>query len=351
MDLVAHLKEITMATGLSGHEGDVRGLIQRTWQPYVDEFRVDALGNLIALKRGQRSAGTGTHSIMLAAHMDEIGLMVTGYEGSFLRFTRVGGVDLRTILGQEVTVHGRRELPGVISSRPPHVLTEEERAAAVPVDKLFVDVGLAADELPTLVQVGDLVSMRRETIELQDEYLSGKAMDDRAGVASLTVCLEELSRLHHEWDVYAVATTQEEVGLRGAMASAYGTAPTVGIAVDVGFGAQVGVSEEESIEMDGGPAIAMGPNIHPTVRVRLVETAGRYEIKYQTEVAPGATGTDAWAIQVAREGVPTALLSIPLRYMHTSVETVCLRDVQRTGRLMALTIASLDEAFAASLAQ
>lgn len=351
MDLVMHLKQLTMATGLSGYEAGARSVIQQAWQPLADEFRTDALGNLIALKRGTRPAGAPTRAILLAAHMDEIGLMITGHEGAFLRFTRVGGVDLRTILGQEVTVHGRRELAGVVSSRPPHVLSEEERSAPVPADKLFIDVGLTADELPKLVQVGDLVSMRRETIELAEGYLSGKAMDDRAGVASLTVCLEELQRLHHEWDVYAVATTQEEVGLKGAMVSAYGTAPTAAIAVDVGFGAQPGVSEEESIEMDGGPAIAIGPNIHPRLHEALVQAATAHELKYQLEVAPGQTGTDAWAIQVAREGIPSALLSVPLRYMHTSVETLCLRDVQRTGRLMALTISALDEAFVASLTQ
>ena len=151
--------------------------------------------------------------------------------------------------------------------------------------------------------------------------------------------------------MYAVATTQEEVGLKGAIVSAYRTAPTVGIAIDVSFGAQLGVSEDEAIEMDGGPAIALGPNIHPRMYEALVATATEHELKYQVEVAPGQTGTDAWAIQVAREGVPTALLSVPLRYMHTSVETVCLRDVQRTGRLLALLIATLDEPFAASLTQ
>lgn len=340
-----------MATGLSGYEGDVRSLVLKAWEPLADSFVTDALGNLIALKRGQGPEGAPRRAIMLAAHMDEIGLMVTGYEGSFLRFTRVGGVDLRTVLGQEVTVHGRRELTGVISSRPPHVLSEEERKAAVPADKLFIDVGLTAEELPTLVQVGDLVAMRRDTIELAEGYLSGKAMDDRAGVATLTVCLQELSRLRHGWDVYAVATTQEELGLRGAIVSAFSTAPDAAIAIDVGFGAQVGVSEEESVEMDGGPAIAMGPNIHPVLQQLLVKVAGEQEIKYQLEVAPGQTGTDAWAIQVAREGVPTALLSVPLRYMHTSVETVCVRDIQRTGRLMALTIAALDEAFVEALTQ
>ena len=168
-------------------------------------------------------------------------------------------------------------------------------------------------------------------------------------MVTLAVCLENLSTLRHTWDVYAVATSQEEVGLRGATVSAYGVAPDMAIAVDVGFGAQQGVDEKETITMGGGPAIAKGPNIHPAVFDRLVQTAVSHEVTHQIEYATGATGTDAWAIQVAREGVPTGLLSVPLRYMHTSVETLCVRDMERTGRLMALLIAGLDEAFASQV--
>jgi endoglucanase len=200
-----------------------------------------------------------------------------------------------------------------------------------------------------LVRVGDLITMRRDFLELAEGYVSGKAFDDRAGVASLAEALVLLGTMRHEWDVYAVATTQEEVGLRGAIASAYGVAPDIAIAVDVGFGAQQGVSDTESVSMDGGPAIAKGPNIHPLMHERLTAIAKDNELPHQLELSPGATDTDAWAIQVAREGIPTALLSIPLRYMHTSVETVCVKDIQRTGRLMALFIAGLNEDFAAKL--
>jgi endoglucanase len=286
---------------------------------------------------------------MFAAHTDEIGLMVTGYNGGFLRFARVGGVDVRTILGQEVVVHGRRPLPGIIASRPPHVVPAEERRRAIPIDELYIDVGLPEARLRAEVRIGDLVSMRRDVLELAEGYLAGKAFDDRAGVVSLARCLELLAGMRHEWDVYAVATTQEEVGLFGAMVAAFGVAPDLAIAVDVGFGKQPGVADDEAIAMDGGPAVALGPNIHPLLYERLVETARAHELKHQIEPAPGATGTDAWAIQVAREGIPSALLSIPLRYMHTTVETVCVKDIERTARLMALTIAGLDEAFAARM--
>ena len=349
MESIALLRELSLSTGLSGYEQEPREITRRAMAPYADEFRVDALGNLIAIRRGQRPEGEPPRGIMLAAHTDEIGLMVTGYAAGFLRFASVGGVDVRTILGQEVVVHGRRELPGIIASRPPHVVPPEQRRKAIPIDDLYIDVGLTEDALREAVQIGDLVSMRREVIELAEGYLSGKAFDDRAGVVSVARALEMLAGMRHTWDVYAVATTQEEVGLHGALVSAFGVAPDLAIAVDVGFGKQQGVSDDESVAMDGGPAVALGPNVHPLFHERIVETAKTNELKYQIEAAPGATGTDAWAIQVAREGIPSALLSIPLRYMHTSVETICTRDIDRTARLMALTIAGLDEAFAARM--
>ncbi len=349
MNIIEQLRMLSEAPGVSGYEGPARELVRSAFAPYADELRTDALGNLIALRKGRRAEGAPARSIMLAAHVDEIGLMVTALESAFIRFTRVGGVDLRTIVGQEVTVHAQRDLPGIIATRPPHVLSAEERERPVPLNEMFIDVGLQADQLAQLVRVGDLITMRRDFIELAEGYASGKAFDDRAGVVSLAVCLEALTRLTHSWDVYAVATTQEEVGIRGATVSAYGVAPDIAIAVDVGFGAQQGVGEQESIKMNGGPSIAMGPNMHPLMFQRLVSTAKTYEMPYQTEVIAGASGTDAWAIQVSRQGVPTGLLSIPLRYMHTSVETVCVQDIERTGRLMAWFIAGLDETFAGEL--
>jgi tetrahedral aminopeptidase len=347
IDSTELLRQLSEAAGVSGYEDAVRALVRDALAPLADSLRTDALGNLIALQRGE---GEGRRpSIMLAAHMDEIGLMVSGYAGGFLRFHTVGGVDLRTLPGQEVTVHGRQPLAGIVASRPPHVLSAEERSKPVPLDKLFIDVGLGEETLRQQVQVGDLVTMRRDFVSLAGGYASGKALDDRAGVVSLAVCLELLRGVRHSWDVYAVATTQEEIGLRGATVSAYGVAPDIAIAVDVGFGKQQGVAESKTIAMDGGPAIAMGPNVHPLMHQRLVATAKQQEQKYQTEVIAGASGTDGWAIQVAREGIPTAVLSIPLRYMHTTVETICVRDIERTGRLMAQFIRGLDDAFAAEL--
>ncbi|MCL4425401.1 MAG: M42 family metallopeptidase [Firmicutes bacterium] len=342
------LQMLSEGTGVSGYEGRVAGAIKEVWGPYVDEQKVDNLGNLVALKRGEAS-GRGP-KIMLAAHMDEIGLMVTKIEErGFLRFTQVGGVDQRTLLAQEVVVHGKRELPGVIGAKPPHLISPEEAKKSIPMDQLFVDVGLPKNEVAALVEVGDLITVRRPFTPLLGEFAAGKAMDDRAGVAVLYECLRELRRFHHQADVLAVATVQEEVGLKGAITSTYGLQPDLGIALDVGHGDVPGVPEQKTMTLDKGPGLAMGPNIHPKIYESLVKAAQELGISYQIEVAAGPTGTDAWAMQVSRAGVPTGLISIPLRYMHTSVETLSLGDVKKSGKLLAYFIAGVDETFVEGL--
>lgn len=350
MQVVEFLKRITEASGVSGAEAEVARIVADAFAGLADQVRTDALGNVIALKQGEGSVAGQRPRIMLAGHMDEIGLIVTRAEKGFLRFLTVGGFDARTLLGQEVVVHGRRPLQGVIGCRPPHVLPPGASEKVVPIDDLFIDVGLSPEALTEAVEVGDIVTVRREQIALGGSYLAAKGLDDRAAVAAIALCLDSLSKRRHSWDVYAVATVQEEVGLRGATTSAFGVAPQLAIAIDVTFGNQCGVSEAESVTMGGGPAIALGANIHPRVYQRLVDTAKAHDIAYQVEPVPGRSGTDAWAIQVTREGIPTGLLGIPLRYMHTPVETVHAHDIERTGRLLAEFITGLDDAFAQELA-
>lgn len=343
MDLIPFLKALSEASGISGYEAGVAALVREQFQPLADEIRADAMGNLIAWKRG--AGAEPRRRVMLAGHMDEIGLMVTLQEGAFLRFTQVGGFDVRTLPGQEVTVHGRRALPGVIGCRPPHVLEGVDTSRPTPMEDLFIDVGLSAEELRDLVRVGDPVTLRAPCIELQNGRLAGKAFDDRAAVGAMAVCLDLLRGMSHEWDVYAVATVQEEVGLRGAFTSTYGIVPDIGIAIDVGFARQPGNDGPDAIDLDKGPALVMGPNIHPALWRELKAVADAFEIPVQTAAAPGGTGTDANAMQITREGIPTALLSLPERSMHSPSETVCVRDLQRTGRLLALFIAGLREDF------
>jgi putative aminopeptidase FrvX len=342
------LKRLSEANGVSGYEQEVRDIVLELFSRHADEVRTDTLGNVIALKRG-----TGPEprpAIMLATHMDEIGLIVSALEDGFLHFQQVGGYDDRVLLGQEVMVHGRQKLPGIIGARPPHVLRSDERSKPIPYDKLLIDVGLPPDALSGLVRVGDLVTMNRQLVELQGSLVAGKALDDRVSVVAAALCLEELTRLRHRWDVHAVATVQEEVGLKGAITSTFSLQPDVGIAIDVTWARQPATPDEYTYELGEGPTIGCGPNFHPKLQDALVKTAEALEMSYHLEplIRPG--GTDAAAIQISRQGIPAALLSIPERNMHTPVETVSVKDVERVGRLLAAFIARLDDEFLASLA-
>ena len=362
VEVIPLLKQLSEVDGIAGYEGPVRDLLRQAWQPFVDEMREGKLGSLIALKKGTGPDGSTARpdtpesgqvprpKLMVAAHMDEIGLMVTGIEKGFLRITRVGGTDRRVLLGLEVVVHGRRDLPGIVATRPPHVLPEDERSKTVPWDKLFVDVGLPAEEVERLVAVGDLISIRREMVELNNRRVAGKAMDDRACVVAVTLALEQLASVRHAWDVFAVATAQEETGLKGAITTAYGVEPDLAIVLDVTFGRHPGVSEVDGFALGEGPVIDVGPNFHPRLVAHLKKVAEAHEIPYQIEPIPGASGTDAWAIQVTREGVPTVLICIALRYMHQPVETLAVQDVERAGRLLAAFIAGLEVDFMEKLA-
>jgi len=347
MDLFALLKKLAEAHGIAGNEAPVRDIVRQEFAQNSHEVRVTKMGSVVGIRYG--SGATPRRKVMLSAHMDEIGLRVTGIEKGFIRIHKVAGSDARVMLGQEVVVHGQRELPGVIGSRPPHVLPPDQREQVIPFDKLFVDVGLPEAQVKKLVRVGDLISIRCEARELKGGLFCGKAMDDRASVAAVAVCLETLASKQHQWDVYGVASVQEETTFLGAATSAHEIQPDVAIAIDVTFAEQSDVSKPRAVEMNKGPAIGIGPNFHPKLTEALVKTAGKLELPCQMEPTPGVSGTDAWPIQVSREGIPTALLSIPLRYMHTPVEMVSPKDIERTGRLMAEFIAKLDDEFLKTL--
>lgn len=348
MDVKEFFRTLSEASGISGYEQDVAEPIKKACL-WADEIRTDKLGNVIMLKKGHGSEPRP--KIMLAAHMDEIGLIITKIEkDGFLRFSTIGGFDQRVLLGQEVVVHSKTALTGVIGAKPPHVQAAGEQSKAVKLEDLFIDVGYDTQEqVQELVRIGDLATIKREVVGLQGSLLAGKAFDDRAGVAAIFECFKVLAELKHEADVYGVATVQEEVGLRGAVTSTYGIVPDLGIAIDVGFGDSPGLQESETIKLSQGPGIAIGPHVHPKVYARMVETAKEWNISYSLDPSPSPGGTDAYAIQVARAGVATILLSIPLRYMHTPIETLDYEDVKRTGRLMALFIAGLDNEFVEGL--
>lgn len=342
-----HLKKMVEAHAPSGYESAIADILREDWVDLVDDFEMDKLGSLIGIKRATRPLET-PRKIMLAAHMDEIGMMVRDVVDGFIYLHRVSGIDSRVMMAQPVMVHGKRQLPGVVATVPPHMLTADERKKYPTMDALVVDVGLPTEEVNDLVRIGDLVTVDVPMLDLNGRKVAGKAMDDRACIAVMTVCLKELNNMHHSWDVYATATVQEEVGLRGATTAANYISPDVAIAMDVGFADQPGVSMGTG-KLGDGPLLGIGANFHPKMVDKLKAVAKYYDIKWQSDIMPARTGTDAWAIQVAQNGVPTALLSVPLRNMHSPVETLDLKDIERTGRLLAHFIGALDGDFVDSL--
>ena len=347
MDIFKHLQLLTETPGPSGYEQPVAAAIEEAWRPYVDSFNRDRVGNLIALKQGQGQEPRPR--LLLAAHMDEIALMVSQIEThngyGFLRLTNVGGVDIRHLYGQLVTVHGRRDLPGVLGSLPAAMLPEDKRDKAFGFEELVADVGLPLDEVRAQVTIGDFITFRQPLRRLLGHRIAGKALDNRASVATVTVCLENLRGRRHEWDVVAVATAQEETRLLGAFTSAYAQQPEAAVAIDVTFGKGPGASDERTFELGGGPVLELGPNVHPGMYQALKDAAEALEMKFETGTHSRASGTDAFGLQIAREGIPTGLVSIPLRYMHTMVESLDTADVERCGRLLGEFIARLNGNF------
>jgi putative aminopeptidase FrvX len=343
-DITHFLKELLTAPGISGYEDPASRIIADKWKTLVHEINQGRLGSL----HGFRS-GTGKSprpSVMVATHMDAIGLMVTGIVDGFLRLAEVGGVDPRVLPGALVTVFatGRgeiRAIPGIVVQPPIRLLPPELSLNPVPLEYLLVDTGLPPRKVKELVQVGDVISYAQLPFELSGETISGHSLDNRASVAALTICLEELQVRPHIWDVWAVATTQEEIGMVGAISSTFELQPTIAIAVDVTFAKGPGASDWQTSQLGRGPTLCMGPNIHPALHKAMKELAEKLEIPTGQEYAPRHTGTDGLATQVAMGGIPTLVLGIPLRYMHTPVEMVAIKDIQRTGRLIAEFIAGL----------
>lgn len=344
METVELLKELSLATGITGYRGpnNVQDVVSNHLEPHVDRIDRDRLGSVVGYKAGHRTAER-RYKIMLAAHLDEIGAMVTKVDRGVLRFTKVGGLDARVLMGQEVIVHAKRgevALAGVVGSIPPHLQTR--RDSGVDIEKMHIDVGLPESEVAELVQVGDVVSFVGYPTELLNGLVCAKAMDNRSSVAAMVLCMAQLQSLSHLWDVYAVATADEEWGnYVGATTQAYRIQPDVALVIDVTF-ANV---DEIDVKLNEGPVLNMGPSNHPVVRKHLIQVCDDLELKYQSEIMPSGAGTDAYAIEISREGVPTVLISVPSKYMHSPIEVVHHKDVERIGRLMAHFIASLDESF------
>lgn len=338
LELKQFIEVLSNAHGVSGYEEKISNLVKDTFKQFCDETYIDDLYNTICIKKGTNN--DKNIKIMLAAHIDEIGLMVKDIDDDgYIHFTTIGGFDPRVLLYQEVMVHGKETLLGIIV--PNNVSEANKSSEALGIDDLKIDIGFTKEKSEELIEIGQIITIKRNMLELKNNNISGKALDDRAGVGVMFECAKELLKLNHEADVYFVGTVQEEVGTRGAITSTFAIEPDIGIAIDVSFGRTPELPEERSLEMGKGAGITIGGNIHPGLRSKLIEIGKKYNIPYQFEVDPGPTGTDARAIQITKCGIPTLLLSIPLKYMHTSTEVINLRDIETSGMLLARFISSV----------
>ena len=342
MDLKDFLAKMSQAPRVSGYESELASVISAEFSKYAD-VSIDKMGSVTAHKKGG-----GGPKVMVCAHMDEIGMMVTAIgDRGFVKFSPIGGIDKRNILAQEVTIHGAEKVFGVIGIKPPHLTSAEDRKKAVDFHDMAIDTGYSKEKLETLIRPGSIITFNQESAELKGGKLTGKALDNIAGVAAMHCAMKNLEFYSHRAEVYFVASAQEEVSwYGGARVATHNIRPDIGIAVDVTFGRAPGHDEYETFELGRGPVISIGPGHTRKLFDALKKVAGAGKIPYQVEAAPYSHGTDAHIIQVGEGGVVTGLVSIPLRYMHSTVETLCINDIEMCGRLLSDYIISLqrDEA-------
>jgi len=336
----AFLQRLLETPSPSGAEQAIQAAVREWATPFADEVRTDRHGNVIAARYPvQRDARTPR--IMLAGHCDQIGLMVQHIDSDgFLYVQPIGGWDMQILLGQYLTVCTKNgPITGVVSRKAPHLLTPEDRNKVPQFQDIWVDIGAKnREQAEENVRLGDVVTFALGMRTLCNDLVAAPGLDDKVGV---WVVMEALRLLHNrpvQVEIFAVSTVQEEIGLRGATTSAYGIHPTVGIAVDVCHATDTPGNDKKQVgetKVGAGPALFRGPNINPRVHEQLEETARRLEIAVQVRGAPRATGTDANAMQLSRDGVATAVIGIPNRYMHSPVETVSLEDLDRAAQLLA----------------
>jgi putative aminopeptidase FrvX len=338
------LQELTIklcsASGPSGFEGGVRELIKAYLEPLSDEMYTDALGNLIAVKKCGKP---GARRLMLDAHMDEVGFIITGQENGFLRFSTLGKIDPRVLPAKEIRILSPEPVFGVIDTMPPHILSHEEMDRVIEADKLFIDVGMENEEAEKRIPPGTSAVFAGVCSRLGKTCISGKALDDRACVAIVIATMEALRDRELSADIYCLVSVQEELGLRGAETGAYSVRPDMAIVLDATHAHTPDSKRWEALDMGGGAAIGVGPNMNRALTEALINTAKENGIPYQTEVLSGNSGTDCHAIQVSREGVATGLISLPVKYMHSPAEVADMRDSESIVSLLTEFITKIGE--------
>lgn len=340
MELYDTLARLCPLTGPSGFEGTVAKAAKELLEPLTDEVSVDCLGNVIGL---HRCGKPGAKRLLLDAHLDEIGLIVTGIEEGFLRFAPIGGVDPRMLPARELTILTKPEpLFGVVACLPPHVQTAADHDKSVAIEDLRVDVGMTQAQAEKAIPIGTPMVYRESCFRLAGDQVCGKALDDRSCFAILLRTAELLKHEDLDVDLYVMGSVQEEVTGTGATAGTNAVCPDWCVAVDVTFARTPGVSEDDALcRLHGGPAIGVGPNMTWALTDRMVAQAKAHNIPYQLEVMEGPTGTNGWHMQTCLEGIPTSVVSLPLKYMHSPIEVVSLTDMEHTAQLLAAFVKSL----------
>lgn len=341
------LKRLTEAAGIPGQEAEIRNVIRAEVTGIADEVRTDALGNLIAYKAARKTGDRrplDVPRVMLAAHMDEVGLMILSIEKSgLLKFGTVGGVDARVLVSKTVLI-GPNKIPGVIGAKPIHLQEPEERTRPIKVESMFIDIGAKSkEEAEKRVKIGDFAMFDTKFEEIGRNVVKGKAFDDRAGCAVLIEAL----RGDYGFDLYAVFTVQEEVGLRGSGVAAFDINPDIALALEGTTAFDVADTPEHghSTSMGNGPAITfMDASVISTKGIvrRLLDVAQKEGIPTQFKRTVTG-GTDAGRINTTREGIPAATVAVPCRYIHSPVSLVSLDDYQNTVRLVKGFLRSIDE--------
>jgi len=336
IDIVDTLMELCSLPGPSGFEKPVAERVRSMLASYMDETWIDVMGNVIGVRRCGRKKAC---KLLFDAHIDEIGFIITGVEEGFLRFASLGGLDARVLPASGVLVLTDPPRYGVVGVLPPHVLKKEETEKITKIEDSYIDIGLSQEEAEKAVPKGTPAVLAYGVQRFGDNCLCGRALDDRAGFVSILRALELLGDAALDADLYVMASVQEEVGVRGAAPGVFAVSPDRCVVVDVGH-AKTPDSKpfETREEVGGGVIISRGPNMNAELTEKVINLARDGEIRHQVNVEPGGdSGTNARAIQVSREGVATALLSIPMKYMHSAYEVVSIEDIEFTAQLLAET--------------
>lgn len=326
--------------GPSGFERPVALRAAELLRPLMDEVRIDRMGNLIGVRR---CGVPGAKSILLDAHLDEIGLIVIGSEDGFLRFRSIGGVDPRMLPNCEVTILTEPPLFGVVACLPPHVLQAGEADRSVPIEELYIDTGLSQEEVEARIPAGTPCVFQDGCFPLGENQMCGKAMDDRACFVTLLRAAQMLQEKTLDVDLYILGSTREEISHGGAAVAAWSVAPDCCIAVDVTHGKTPDSPKYRTSDMGGGPSVGIGPNMTRWMTRRMLDKAKQADIPVQYDVMEGATGTNGWDMQIAREGIATHVLSLPLKYMHSPVEVLDLSDMEAVAALLTAFVENLGE--------